>query len=197
MNKSDQNIEQLFSDNLGSQFEMQGSTSWQQLLVRRNKARFFQFKYGTVNIYYVAIIGCAVLTAILYFANKPEQNSSKQLQPLMVKQTISNPETMHHQNTIEETKTSIPIETIKHELPKEEVKIVSNKKDNNTTQNTVAEPIVSKIDSTPQNTVIPPKQEEAVVKKKITKTVVVVQKSEVTVKDTIVNVVTKKIRKRN
>jgi hypothetical protein len=198
MNNSDQHLEQLFNDNLGSQFEIQGSTSWKQLQVRRNKGRFLRFNYNTLNIYYIAIVGCTIITAMLFFANKPNSKDVVQPQPIIVKQTIISPKTTHTQNTIEDTKTNIPIEATKHELPKKNKNVISNSNNNiSVSQNKSVVPIVIAVDSTPKTAVIPPKQEDVVSKKKIIKTVVVVQKNEVMIKDTVLNVVTKKVRKRN
>jgi len=197
--KSNQNIEQLFGDALGSQFEVQGTTSWQQLLVRRNKARFYRFSYRTLNIYYVAVVGCALTAVILFMTNKSEK-----LVPVksnIEKRVVATPATKNIESSSETIKTATPTAISKPEI-KEQTKIhsisqTSTQKEIEIIPEKVAETPIIATDTIVKTDITPPKQEAEIVKQKITKKVVVVQKSQVTVKDTVLNVVTKKVRRRN
>jgi len=194
--KSDQNIEQLFGDALGSQFEVQGSTSWEQLLARRNKASFNRFSYGKMNIYYVAIISFALLTAILLTTNKtgkvlPLKANVEKTQILPPTTTIVKP-TLDPTNSVKTNKTNKPeineqAKTAKT-VTKIEAVIIPEK--------ITTTPIIP-VDTITKMNVTPQKQEVQAVKQKTTKMVVVIQKNQVTVKDTVLNVVNKKVRKRN
>jgi len=201
MNKSDQNIETLFSDALGSQFEVQGSTSWKQLMARRNKASFFRYSYGKMNIYYVTMISCALLTALFYLTNNTDK---KTIEPTSTSKTekIINP-IINSTNTIQiedlEHAITSPKNIIESKKEKEAVAVkntISTNSINDVLDKTIVTPSIA-MDTLTKEDVTTPKQETQIVKPKITKKVVVVQKNQVMVTDTILNVVTKKVRKRN
>jgi hypothetical protein len=194
--KSDQNIEQLFGDALGSQFEVQGSTSWEQLLARRNKASFYRFSYGKMNIYYVTMISCALLTAILLITNKTEKVLP--IKAKIEKTQIVTPTTTIVEPSLEPTNAVKSAKITKPEIIEQAKTAKSIKKEEEVIipEKITATPIIP-LDTVSKINVTPPKQEVQATKQKTTKTIVVVQKSQVTVKDTVLNVVTKKVRKRN
>jgi len=200
MKIDDQNLEKLFSEALGSNYEVQGKTSWNQLQARRTKTNFFRMNAKSLNIYYVACIVAVVSAGVLVL--KSNNQKAKQtpiiISPPIVKSTdtIINSESSIIKNKTLDTKIQKP--TI---IEKESNKSHKIQEQNSSTikSEVIIKQDVPKLDSIVESKSedLSPKIETPIAKTTVVKKVVVVQKTPITVKDTVMNVVKKKIRKRD
>jgi len=200
MKIDDQNLEQLFSDALGSNYEVQGKTSWNQLQARRNKTNFFRMNAKSLNIYYVACIVAVISAGVLVL--KLNNQKAKQT-PIITNQSIvkSSDIIIKSESTIIknkpfDSKIQKPIiigkeSNITHELQEQNSSTIKSE--------IITKQDVPKLDSIVESKSedLSPKIETPIAKTTVVKKVVVVQKTPVTVKDTVMNVVKKKIRKRD
>jgi len=210
MKQQEKDIEQLFSSALGAGFEVEGSTTWEQLQERRRRGSFFRFNAKKINIFYLAMLSCAVAAASL--------SVKYDIFPRILGE--SHP-AKSHKNVTYEKKPSITIDATQPVAPAEgeshditEVAPAVNIPANYS--KTIDEPVAGKNDNvaepvelTTANTLVDnmtadtlEEEEKAVeefipaTKNKVVKKVVVVQKQQVMVKDTVVKVVKKHVRQR-
>jgi len=81
MNKTEQHIQQLYHDHLGTKELAPEPGTWDDLEKKLRKKTFFTFNPFRLNIWYLTlIVSCTGLLTMMYYYNTPEQNNMFQHQ---------------------------------------------------------------------------------------------------------------------
>ena len=181
-------IENLFESAFDSRFEVQGSTSWRQMRIMRMKAVFLKFRVNTLNIYYVSAFTILIVALFLMITQTPISDSNIQTLVLSDSSQVTiNKKTIEFTTTKEPIiKNSVTPKQISKET-KEEIK--PNVDETSHTIIPITEtPTLPETEITNKESIIPSTP------KKIKKVVVIESQEQVVVKDTVIKVVTKKVR---
>jgi len=210
MKQQEKDIEQLFSSALGAGFEVEGSTTWEQLQERRRRDSFFRFNAKKINIFYLAMLSCAVAAASLSVKYEIFPRILGETQPAKTHPNIKHEKTSSI--TVEASQPVTQAEGESHDITAVAPAVNTPANYSKTTDEPVAgnnDNIAEPVELTTANTLVDnmtvdtlEEEEKAVeefipaTNKKATKKVIVIQKQQVMVKDTVVKVVKKHVRQR-
>ena len=199
MKTHDDTIEELFATSLGDQFEVQGDTSWLNL----QQLRASKLKIARRKILFIAsgiTVSMCLVAAIFFISTSSENNIQKPIETIKT----NKPESSTIKSTESESTTAPVKQQIKsdettsnHNLPEKGETIIlatpntsiypTSTNNSDSASSALVQTIENEKTDTIKNTTKP----------KITKKIVVVQKNQVLVKDTVVKIVKKKVRQRN
>ena len=209
MKEQGNKLEDFFASNLGTSLEMEGATTWEQLQEKRDKKRAGYFTPRVVLLV-GTIVTTLIAAAVFYphellfflYENQRKEHLMQPAERSIIKYEIRSEEAQA------EKINDLPIEQssgaeVEAPINQQDYEIVSTEK----TIRTVAlqnEKLIAtpNIENSASDSLIEeeeaPEEEDFVMNRPITtQKVIVVQKKQVLVKDTIVKIVKKKIRTRN